>query len=91
MSTFGKIYFKLNHKMLYFLDTPNDLRGVLYGVNLLDVVTKKDNILSLDCCARIEPQVRHVEIPLYQFKGYCFRIELESSEFLICDDNIGSV
>jgi len=86
MSTFGKIQFKLNHKMLYFLTSADDLRGVLYGLNLIDLVTKRDNILRLECCARVEPLVKHVNIPLYQFKGYCFRIEMESEEFLICDD-----
>jgi len=41
--------------MLYFLNTADDLRGVAFGVNLADIVTSKDNINKLDCCARIEP------------------------------------
>jgi len=52
----------------------DDIRGVMYGLNLIDIVLDRDDIRKFDCCARIEPFVRHVEIPIYSFKGYCFRI-----------------
>lgn len=41
-----------------------------------------------DCCGRIEPQVKHVEIELYQFTGYCFRIDMAQSNWLICDEEM---
>jgi len=51
--------------MLYFLTSADDIRGVLYGLNLKDIVSKSDNVDKLNCCARIEPFSKHVEIPLY--------------------------
>jgi len=78
MSKFAKLQYKLNNRMLYFMDNENDIRSVLYGLNLIDVITKYDDITSLSCCARIEPSIKFVEIPLYQFKGFCFRIELKT-------------
>lgn len=76
MSTFSKMQYKLNDNMLYFLTTDDDIRGVQYGFNLLDVPIKSDRMLQGDCCTRIEPQVHHVEIELYSYKGYCFQVDM---------------
>lgn len=76
MSTFAKLQYKLSDNMLFFLTLDNDIRGVQYGINLVDVPIKSDKIVLGDCCARVEPNVKHVEIEIYSFKGYCFRIDM---------------
>ena len=72
MSTFSRLQYKLSDKMLFFLNTNDDIRGIQFGLNLLDVPMKSDRMLLGDCCTRIQPQVNHVEIELYSYKGYCF-------------------
>lgn len=35
-----------------------------------------DKMDLAQCCGRIEPKIVEVEIEIYNFKGYCFRIDL---------------
>ena len=55
MSVFQELQFKMNDKMLYFLDDDDDYRGILYGLDLLDIpMEKTDRIDKGQCCIRIE-------------------------------------
>lgn len=44
MSAFEELQYKLNSNSLYFMSNDDDLRGVLYGLNLLDIPTNKDSM-----------------------------------------------
>lgn len=88
MSKFAKLEYKLSEDMLFFLIEDNDYRGVQYGINLIDIPIKSDKLTIGDCCARIEPKVKHVEIELYGFKGYCFRIDMAQQNWLMCDEDM---
>jgi len=37
------------------MNEADDLRGVMYGLYLLDIPGKKDRMLEGECCLRIEP------------------------------------
>lgn len=43
-SGFEELQYKLNTNSLYFMSQDDDLRGVLYGLNLMDVPVASDNI-----------------------------------------------
>ena len=87
MSQFQRLQYKLNEHYLYFLTNNDDLFEVLYGIDLLEIPTSRDNMLEAQCCIRIEPQIKHVQIELYDYKGYCFRIELKDENWLLCDED----
>jgi len=38
---------------LYFLDEDDSYRGVLYGIELLDIPTKSDDMKGGRCCVRV--------------------------------------
>lgn len=90
-SGFEELQYKLNTNSLYFMSQEDDLRGVLYGLNLMDVPVANDNLKQAQCCTRIEPNVKHVSIALYNFEGYCFRIELKSERWLLCTKKQGDI
>lgn len=88
MSVFAKLQYKLSDDMLFFLTQDDDYRGIQYGMNLIDIPIKSDKLVIGDCCARIEPKVKHVEIELYSFTGYCFRIDMSQQNWLLCDEDM---
>ena len=44
-----------------------------------------DDIKEFQCCSRIH-DVRHVQIELYDFKGYCFNVDGREVDYLLCND-----
>ena len=66
-----------NTKMLYFLEEPDNYRAISGGVSLSEIVSKKqDDPLNGDCCVRVEKS-EHLEISNYDFKGYCFHLDMK--------------
>lgn len=74
--------------MLYIMSAPDDFRNVQYGFGLMEVPMKSDKMEMAQCCARIEPEIHEVEISLYNFKGFCFRIDLTHQNWLFCDETV---
>lgn len=69
--------------MLYFLDEPDSYRGVNSGIDLANVVSITDDCMNGQCCQRIQ-KVNHVEIPVYDFEGYCFHMDMPTENYLFC-------
>lgn len=82
-------HYKLNDDYLYFL-TGDDLRGVSVGLELATVPMHSENVKEFECCARVH-EVKHVQIAVYDFTGYCFSVDGQSQDFLICQEKEGSL
>lgn len=79
----AKLPYIINSRMLYFLDEPDSYRGVNSGIDLANVVSITDDCMNGQCCQRIQ-KVAHVEIPVYDFEGYCFHMDMPTENYLFC-------
>lgn len=80
----AKLPYIINSRMLYFLDEPNSYRGINSGIDLASVVSITDDCNNGQCCQRIQ-KVSHVEIAVYDFKGYCFHMDMPTENYLFCE------
>lgn len=80
-----KLPYIINEKMLYFMDDAESYRGVNSGIDLASIVGKGDDPMNGVCCERIE-KPDHVKIELYEFKGYCFHLDMMTEDYMFCEE-----
>ena len=80
-----KLPYIINDKMLYFMDDASSYRAVNNGIDLASIVGKADDPMNGQCCERVE-KVDHVKIEVYEFKGYCFHLDMLTEDYMFCDE-----